>query len=95
MSITAQSYEVRREFHANLSQLVKSEYEELFRILKLSDETYSENSNGVFFDVMNISEDSFIKMLNFMNFCMDSRKNQSDRIEQLKSITNDVLYVSP
>ncbi len=86
-----QTYEERREFHTNMSILVKSEYEELYRILKLSEESFSENSNGIFFDIMSLSDATFEKMNNYMNFCMETRKNQHERIEQLKNISNEVV----
>lgn len=82
--------EERREFHKNLVNLVKSEYEEIFRILKLSDEQFSENSNGIFFDVLSIKDDTFEKMKHYMNFCLETRKNQNERIEQLKNITHEL-----
>lgn len=82
--------EERKEFHKNLVNLVKSEYEEIFRILKLSDEQYSENSNGIFFDVMSVKDDTFDKMNQYMNFCLETRKNQIERIEQLKTITHEL-----
>jgi hypothetical protein len=83
--------EERKEFHDQLKQLVKSEYEELFRILKMSEESYSENSNGIFFDIMAVSPETFQKMQKYMNFCMETRKNQTERIKQLECITHEVI----
>jgi hypothetical protein len=83
--------EERKEFHDQLKMLVKSEYEELFRILKMSEESYSENSNGIFFDIMAVSPETFQKMQKYMNFCMETRKNQTERIKQLECITHEVI----
>ncbi len=85
------NYEERKEFYDQLKILVKSEYEEMFRILKMSDEQYSENSNGIFFDIMSVSEETFQKMKKYMMFCMDTRHSQTERIKQLETITHEVV----
>ena len=85
------NYEERKDFYDQLRMLVRSEYEEIFRILKMSEESYSENSNGIFFDVMGISEDTFQKMKKYMDFCMNTRKSQTERIKQLETITHEVV----
>ncbi len=87
---TEETVEERRNFHNSLSNLVKSEYEEIFRILKRSEEPYSENSNGIFFDIMSISTDTFDKMNKYMKFCIETREEQEERIKQLHEIANDV-----
>ena len=40
---------VRNYIFDNIKSLVASEYEEVFRIIRKNKESYSENSNGVFF----------------------------------------------
>ncbi len=77
------NYTERAQFAERLAQLSKSEYEEIFRILKRNNEQWSENSNGIFFDINGISEGTFEKLQFFMNFCM---KNRSDQEERLKAI---------
>ena len=47
----AQEYEERKLLLEELKRLVKSEQEAIFRLLKSEKAEYSENSNGIFFDV--------------------------------------------
>jgi hypothetical protein len=87
MSIT---YEQRRTLHENLKQLVKSEYEQVFRILKKYNEPYTENSNGIFFDVTNIQADTYNEIRNFLDFCIQNRSNEQARISELASLRTEV-----
>ena len=50
-TLTNEEYEERKVFLEELKRLVISEQEEIFRILKRGACEYSENTNGVFFDV--------------------------------------------
>ena len=72
-SLSNEEYDERKQFIENLKKLVKSEQEEIFRILKRSRGEYSENSNGVFFDILKIEKETFNKMNEFMSFCKKNR----------------------
>lgn len=87
MSIT---YEQRRILHENLKQLVKSEYEQIFRILKKYNEPYTENSNGIFFDVTNIHAETYIDIRKFLDFCMENRSKEQERISELANLRTEV-----
>jgi hypothetical protein len=87
MSVT---YEQRRILHENLKQLVKSEYEQVFRILKKYNEPYTENSNGIFFDVTNIQVDTYNEIRNFLDFCIENRSNEQARISELATLRTEV-----
>ena len=68
-------YEIRKQFLEDIKNLNKVEKEELYLILKKTKSFYTENSNGIFFDISKISSDTFELMLKFMKFC---KKNQTD-----------------
>ena len=87
MSIT---YEQRRILHENLKQLVKSEYEQIFRILKKYNEPYTENSNGIFFDVTNIQPETYTDMRKFLDFCIENRSKEQERISELANLRTEV-----
>ena len=87
MSIT---YEQRRTLHENLKQLVKSEYEQIFRILKKYNEPYTENSNGIFFDVTNIQSETYIDIRKFLDFCIENRSKEQERISELANLRTEV-----
>ena len=83
-------YDQRKEFLENLKLLVKSEYEEIFRILKRSDITLSENSNGIFFDVGNLPDPIFDKIIAYIELCKSDRQQEATRekaIEELRLST--------
>ena len=77
-------YDIRKQFLEELKTLNKVEQEEIFRILKVSNSIYTENSNGIFFDISKLSEEVFDKMLHFLNFCKDNRQNFQNREEEEK-----------
>ena len=64
--------------------LNKSEQEEIFRILKENEGFFSENSNGIFFDVIKLNDILFEKMLKFVEFCKSNRKKFESREEEEK-----------
>jgi hypothetical protein len=80
------NYTDRKLFAERLSLLSKSEYEEIFRILKRANEQWSENSNGIFFDVNSLSDATFEKMQFFMEFCMKSRVEQEERLRAIEAL---------
>lgn len=87
-------YDERKQFIEDLKKLVKSEQEELFKIIKRSKVEYSENSNGVFFDVLKLPRDVFIKINEFMKFCMKNRDEFSKREKEmtdLKVLREDII----
>jgi hypothetical protein len=46
------------------------EYEELFRIIHKGNEKYDENKNGIFFNLLNISDETFFKINEYIKFCI-------------------------
>jgi hypothetical protein len=80
------SYEKRKQLFENLKMLVASEYEEFYRILKRNNEQYTENSNGIFFDVMNLKDETFAEMEKFMEFCLKVRSDESLRLKEMNDL---------
>lgn len=80
--LSAADYEERKVFLEDIKRLVKSEQENLFRILKQEKADYSENSNGIFFDVTKLSTPLFNKLKEFMEFCQKTRKEFVEREEE-------------
>jgi hypothetical protein len=81
-----QDYEIRKQFLEDLKMLNKSEKEEIFRILKENSCIYSENSNGVFFDVSKLSQNTFNLMIKFIDFCKKNRKDFEIRENEEKKV---------
>ena len=79
--LTNEDYEARRHFLEDLKLLSKTEHEKIFEILRVDSSDYTENSNGIFFDVSKISNEVFSKLQAYMNFCRTIRKEQAERDE--------------
>jgi len=83
------TYEKRKQFFENLKLLVKSEFEEVFRILKRHNESFTENSNGIFFDVNTVGEPCFVALQEYMNFCLENRRIEEGRAKELATLTEE------
>ena len=84
MSLTNDEYEERKRFLDEVKRLVKSEQEALFRILKGEKADYSENSNGIFFDVSKLPKDVFQKLKEYMEFVKVNHSDLESREEEQK-----------
>lgn len=80
------TYMTRKILFDNIRTLVRSEYEEIYRIIRRNNEPYTENSNGIFFDIMDVSETTFTEMEQYMNFCMSNRKSHEDRLHEIQTL---------
>lgn len=83
-------YDKRKQLLEDLKILNKGEKEEVFRILKLTESIFSENSNGIFFDVSKLSNDAFEQILKFLQFCKKNREEFQQREEEEKK-AQDIL----
>jgi hypothetical protein len=85
-TLTNEEYDERKRFLEALSTLVKDEQENIYRILKQSNEDFSENSNGIFFDVSKIKKDTFLKIKSYMEFCRKNREDFQLREEEERKV---------
>ena len=76
-------YEHRKLFLEDLKTLTKDEHEEIYRIIKRNQVEFSENSNGIFFDLVSISSEVFQLLQNFMELCKTQRKVDSVRTHEM------------
>jgi dsDNA-specific endonuclease/ATPase MutS2 len=80
------SYDERKKVFDTMKLLVKPEQEEIFRIIRKMKENYTENSNGIFFDLSIISDDTFIQIKEYLRFCLRTREEHEDRLKELETI---------
>ena len=90
-SITKEEYERRSDFLSELKNLGRGEKEEIFRILKRTDENFSENSNGIFFDLVSLKTNTFEKMVELLNFSKTKKHEQEERLKEMEKLREDVL----
>jgi hypothetical protein len=63
----------------DINNLSKTEHDEIYRILLNEDKiSFSKNKNGVFFNLSNIDDEMFIKLENFVRYCMTNKKDLDD-----------------
>ncbi len=87
----ASDYEERKIFLERLNCLVKDECKEIFLIIKRSGVPWSENFNGIFFDINAVPAETFEKLKSFMEFCMTNRKEQENRIRQMEALKSETV----
>lgn len=84
-TLTNEEYEDRKKVLQELSRLVKSEQEQIFLILKRYKLEFSENSNGVFFDLSRIPTEPFEEIKKFLTFCQTNRTDFEVRDRQMET----------
>ena len=84
-SLTNEEYEERKKMLDEFKKLVKSEQEQIFSILKKYKIDYSENTNGIFFDMSRVSKTAFDTMKGFISFCQANRDEFELRDKALES----------
>ncbi len=81
-----QDYERRKRFLEDCKRVSTAVYQEMFRVLKAHNVEYSENSNGIFFDVAQVSHEVFDKL----NQCIERNKEQTTldakRVQELDAL---------
>jgi hypothetical protein len=80
------AYDDRKKVFENIKGLVKTEQEEIFRIIRKTKENYTENSNGIFFDLSIVSDDTFNQIKEYIAFCLKTRQEDADRLKDLETI---------
>ena len=85
------AYERRKQFLDDTKTLEKEEHHEIFRILKKNDVEYSENSNGIFFDINTVAEEVFEKLVAFMELCKTQRSDEKKRNAEMETIRTKQL----
>jgi uncharacterized protein YjgD (DUF1641 family) len=82
-------YERRRGFLDAFKKLHNSEYIDIVKILRQEAVDFSENSNGIFFDVTTLSQTTFNVLEKYIDFVHNNRKELAER-ERLMSTMNVV-----
>ena len=83
-------YDRRKELSKDIGALSRPELEELYRIWRREGGEFSENSNGIFFDVSALPVHVFESLWKFINFCKSNAKSLEERskvIDDLSAFT--------
>jgi hypothetical protein len=80
--LTHAEYEERKECLEELKLLSKTEHIKILEILKEHSVDYSENCNGIFFDLVKVSTAAFSAIKQYLEFCSTIRNEESLREEE-------------
>jgi Bromodomain extra-terminal - transcription regulation len=88
--LSQKEYDQRRKLWEGIKSLIKSEQEELYRILKRNEVEITENTNGIFFDVGKLSQSIITEIEKFLQFCSQNRINFEERDKEMESLRQEV-----
>jgi hypothetical protein len=77
--LSDEEYDRRKKFLENLKSLTTYEYIEIARILQRYKFTYSENSNGIFFNIVILPQELFDEIEKYVDFTQLNKKIIDDR----------------
>jgi hypothetical protein len=77
--ISREEYDRRKLFVQEISSLTTAELIEIVRILRVHKFSYSENSNGVFFNAVSLPQALFNDLQSFLQFTKTNRSAIEDR----------------
>ena len=80
------SYKERKQIFDNINILVKPEQEEVFRIVRKNKVVYTENSNGIFFDLSTVTDEALDQIKEYIIFCLKTRQEHETRLKDLETI---------
>jgi hypothetical protein len=89
-NLSPEEYERRRDFLESLKTLTKTEHIEIVRILQKNDVTYSENANGIFFNVGMLEQSAFDALVQFIHFTQSNRRDLAERESILSSLASEM-----
>lgn len=91
MSLSNEEYDQRKRIWEAIKGLVKSEQEEIFRILLRNKVEFTENTNGVFFDVGRIDKQVLEQIEKFLSFCTKNRVDFEQRDKDMESLRKETV----
>lgn len=87
-TLSKEEYEQRKQILEDFKLLDKEEYQEIFRIIKRNDVPYTENSNGVHFDLCLTTQETILQISKFLELCKTQRLNAEERTKELDTLRN-------
>jgi hypothetical protein len=76
-------YERRKKLAEELKILSKDQYEEVYRIIKRAGAPYSENSNGIFFDLNVVTDEVADQLAHFIQLVRIQEADEKRRLDDL------------
>lgn len=85
----------RKALFDRINSLSSTEHEEILKIVKNYNATYSQNKNGIFFNLSGLSDDAVGEIDNFVNYCISNKKelDEYDKIINECKMSNNLKTI--
>lgn len=84
-------FEERKKVLEELKKFNRTEQETLYKILKEKNENMSENKNGIFFDLMNLKDESIEEIKKLVEFSKKNRTVFETREKEMNNLTAELV----
>jgi hypothetical protein len=81
-------YENRKKIFEEIKKFTRAEQEELLRILRRNMEEFSENRNGIFFDLLSLRPSTIASISSYVEFSSKNRASFEVREKEMKDMVN-------
>jgi hypothetical protein len=82
-------FDSRKKIFEEVKKFSRAEQEELYRILRRNGEDMSENRNGIFFDLMSLSEKTIVNIQEWISFCNNNRESFEVREKEMNTLLQE------
>ena len=88
MTSLKDDFETRKRVFEEVKRFNRTELEELYKVLRRCSEEISENSNGIFFDLLSLKEDTIVKIEELIVFCKENRVSFAVREKEITELVH-------
>jgi hypothetical protein len=88
MTSLKDDFETRKRVFEEVKRFNRTELEELYKVLRRCSEEISENSNGIFFVLLSLKEDTIVKIEELIVFCKENRVSFDVREKEITELVH-------
>lgn len=88
-TLSPKEYEERKQSLEEIKNLTKEQYEGLYVVIRQTNISYTENSNGIFFDLTTLTKQQFQKVQQFLKLCSTQNLNEQERSKELQTLRDE------
>lgn len=83
-----------KEIQSKIQEMDDDNQKAILRIIQEDNVMYTENSNGIFFDIMTLQKDTLEKITKLIDFCENCNKYLNEREKEQTIIKKDIAEVN-
>jgi hypothetical protein len=73
----------KKQLRDKINNLSHTEHEEIFKILRTNDTVYTQNKNGIFFDISKLNNEILEQIERFVEFCINNQVELDEYDKQI------------